>query len=205
MLTRLFTGAAALALGITFSAAFGYAQHSGGPRTTTTCSAAAKHPHHIIRCGQEQPDLPAADDASCVEATKQASALTAWIIGRTRWTAHEVPPIRLVSSAQLKQMYSGGIPTDLVIGAAYSDRDHVIYLSEHWRPNNLRDRSALLHELVHHLQYLNGVKATCPHEYEWQAYHLQVDWLREQGVEDPLEFLGISPMFIYSLSACPEY
>lgn len=102
-------------------------------------------------------------------------------------------------------MFTGGEPTDLNIEALYSNKDRTVYLSTDWRPNDLRDRSALLHELVHHLQYLNGIKASCPQEYEWQAYHLQVDWLHEQGVEDPLELLGVSPLFIYLLSQCPDF
>ena len=52
---------------------------------------------------------------------------------------------------------------------------------------------------------LNKVKTTCRAEYEWDTYKLQTAWLREQGIEDPLKFLGINLMAIYVFSRCPEY
>ncbi len=90
------------------------------------------------------------------------------------------------------------------VEALYSDRDHSSYLADGWKPDNLRRRSILLHELVHHLQYLNHKKVTCESEYELQAFKLQITWLNEQGIEDPLDFLGIDPLLVLRLGKCDE-
>jgi hypothetical protein len=90
------------------------------------------------------------------------------------------------------------------VESLYSEIDHTIYLPDSWRPENLRDRSVLLHELVHHLQYRNNIKATCPGDHEYEAIELQITWLREQDVDDPLNLLGINPLFIFMLRRCGE-
>lgn len=141
-------------------------------------------------------DSPTIDSKSSVEATKQAHVLIAWIATQTHWTILETPPIRLIPSKEIQKLFTAEDPTGFNIEAFYSEKDHTAYLPDSWQPNNLRDRSILLHELAHHLQYLNGVKATCPGEFEWQALHLQVDWLSEQGAEDPFELMGMSPLML---------
>ena len=69
-------------------------------------------------------------------------------------------------------------------------------------PTNFVIADILLHELVHHLQYLNNVKVTCATEYEGQAVQLQVTWLREQEVDNPIDLLGIDPRFLLMLRQC---
>jgi hypothetical protein len=148
-------------------------------------------------------DSPTIDSKSSVEATKQAHVLIAWIATQTHWTILETPPIRLIPSEEIQKLFIAEDSTGFNIGAFYSEKDHTVYLPDSWHPNNLRDRSILLHELVHHLQYLNRVKAMCPGESEWQALHLQVDWLSEQGVEDPFGLMGMSSLFLM-LPRCDE-
>lgn len=67
----------------------------------------------------------------------------------------------------------------------------------------LRDQSILVHELVHHLQHANKVNVPCPAALERQAYHLQVLWLREQGVVDPYELMGTDEFSVRVYSMCP--
>jgi len=93
--------------------------------------------------------------------------------------------------------------SDLNVEALHSNTDHVVYLLDTWRADGIRDRSILLHEIVHHLQYLNGIKASCAAEEERQAFELQIKWLRDQGVEDPLALIGINRLFLYLLQ-CDE-
>ena len=111
-----------------------------------------------------------------------------WIIGKTGWSISDAPPIQKVSRAQLGQMFFGA--EEAIVGieplALYSRDRHVIYLTDTWNSDQLLDRSILLHELVHHLQVMNGVKLACQTKYEAQAYQLQISWLIEQGVQDPL-------------------
>lgn len=145
------------------------------------------------------------DRESSVEATKQAHPLIAWIAAQTHWTVHETPPIRLIPFEETQKRFNAEEPTRLYIGAFYSEKDHTIYLPGNWHPNALRDRSILLHELVHHLQYLNHVKVTCESEYEFQAFKLQAAWLSEQGVEYPLDLMGVDLRYVLMLSHCPEF
>lgn len=142
---------------------------------------------------------------SSVEATKQAHVLMAWIVAQTHWTVHKLPPIRLIPSEEIQKRFNAEEPTGLHIGAFYSEKDHTIYLPDSWNPNALRDRSILLHELVHHLQYLNHVKVTCESEYEFQAFKLEAAWLDEQGVEYPLDLMGVDLRYVLMLSHCPEF
>lgn len=132
------------------------------------------------------------------------AGLIAWIKSKTGWTVSDVPPIRFVTEARLREMYFGrpdGADSTKV-HAIYSDEDHTIYLPNTWNPESLFDRSALLHEIVHHLQVRNDVKADCPAAYNKQAFYLQLDWLHEQGVEDPYEFLKIDDRYIFYDSRC---
>lgn len=78
-----------------------------------------------------------------------------------------------------------------------------VYLPETWQLAALRDQSTLLHELVHHAQRLNKVGVACPGQLERQAYDLQVEWLREQGVAQPFDLIGIDEFTMLILTACP--
>ena len=169
-------------------------------------SAAAPKSDGVVPCADEDHGrLLAENEENTSVATRAAEGLTAWIIAKTGWTVGGVPAIRFVPPEELVKRYTGGKSTAPHIGALYSHKDDTIYLPDGWNPDNLRDRSALLHELVHHLQMANNVKAACRAEYEWDAYRLQIAWLREKGIEDPLKFLGINLMAIYVFSCCPEY
>jgi hypothetical protein len=138
------------------------------------------------------------------EAAKEADALMAWIVQQTHWTLRERPPIQFIPSTEIQKLLAGKESIDLKMEAFYSEKDHGIYLSDSWQPDDLRDRSILLHELVHHLQYLNHVKDLCPSEFEFQAFKLQVDWLREKGVEYPVDLIGIDPLILLMLGHCDE-
>ena len=132
------------------------------------------------------------------------SDLTRWIIQKTRWTISTTPSIRLGSNEQLITLYfgSGFEPNGIEMHSLYSRKSHVIYLRNTWKSATIVDRSLLLHELVHHLQLLNGMKVACPEEYEAQAYHLQIEWLREQSVNEPYKLLGLTKFDIDGLSQC---
>jgi Domain of unknown function (DUF6647) len=137
------------------------------------------------------------------ELAKQAASLIHWITTKTGWSVHDSPPIRFVPKATLVKMFSE-TSTGLHVEALYSERDHSIYLANGWRADNLRRRSILLHELVHHLQYLNHAKVTCQSEYEVQALQLQVTWLGDQGVDDPFDLIGLDPLWLMMLKKCDE-
>ena len=138
---------------------------------------------------------------------KAVAHMIAWIDAKTGWGGREPPTIRFIPHAQLDEMYFGGREKSnyIHVHALYSDESDTIYLSEDWRPDDLYDRSALLHELVHHLQALNKINSVCPADSERKAYHLQIAWLHEQGVQGPYKFLKIDERAIYVISHCPEF
>ena len=156
----------------------------------------------VVPCVDEERDRSNSDTKSHAKSVEEAASLTAWIVKKTGWALGDAPPVHFIPFAELVKFFTGGKPTTSQIEALYSEQEHSIYLPDSWRPDALRDRSILLHELVHHLQYLNKVKVTCSSEYELQAVKLQVTWLLEQGVEDPLHLLGINELFIRMLGQC---
>lgn len=133
-------------------------------------------------------------------------SLIAWIVARTEWVVKEPPTICFVTNTKLVEMAYGGEgkSNDPNINALYAPKSHIVYLSEKWNPNDLRDRSYLLHELIHHLQALNNVKAACLAANERPTYELQLEWLRGQGIQDPYKFLDIDEFTIVLISQCPD-
>lgn len=72
----------------------------------------------------------------------------------------------------------------------YDYEARVIYLVGPWDPENPRQRSVLLHELVHDVQFTNRSWA-CPNATEWEAYKLQEAWMAEQGLVAEFDWLQI--------------
>ena len=135
------------------------------------------------------------------------ASLIAWIVTKTGWANAELPQIVFVTKKQLTEMLlerPNAPPEDVHCQALYSRNDEIIYLTKDWRCSDLRDRGNLLHELVHHLQKLNNVKARCIAEFERQAYDLQLEWLREHDVQDPYKFLDIDEFTVRMISQCRE-
>ena len=173
-------------------------------RPSTTNNFAIEHYRFdVVPCAEEKQDRSNIDnEARIKKAGEEATSFITWIAAKTGWTISKAPPVHFISSDELVNTFTGGKPTTSRVEALYSDENHSIYLPDGWRADDLRDRSILLHELVHHLQYLNRVEATCASEHELQAVKLQVTWLREQGAEDPLGLLGINDLFIRMLGQC---
>ncbi len=156
---------------------------------------------------QSQEDCSNTKETVRLERSVVVADLIAWIIARTQWVVQKPPPtICFVTNTQLAEIAYGGKarPNDLSIKALYGFKTHVVYLSGSWNPNDLRDRSYLVHELTHHLQTLNNVEAPCRAKRERMAFDLQFEWLREQGIQDPYEFLDIDELTIRLISECPN-
>ncbi|MFY9839616.1 MAG: DUF6647 family protein [Xanthobacteraceae bacterium] len=127
-----------------------------------------------------------------------------WISQRTGWLAAGVPPIKITSVARLREL--SALPSDaewIRPAAFYSKSEHLIYLTDSWNKDDLVDQSILVHELVHHLEIEDHIQFACWGRYEAQAYELQVQWLRTQGVDDPNGLLHASEASIESLAECP--
>jgi hypothetical protein len=85
--------------------------------------------------------------------------------------------------------------------AVYDDASHTVYLPEGWTGETVAEQSVLVHEMVHHLQNLAGLKFACAGEREKPAYLAQDKWLRLHGLELEKEF-EVDMFTVVALSAC---
>lgn len=77
--------------------------------------------------------------------------------------------------------------------AFYDDDRRTIFLTEGWSAAYPKDVSVLVHEMVHHLQNLDGSKFACPAERERLAFRAQDAWLKQFQTTLANEF-AIDPM-----------
>ncbi len=131
-------------------------------------------------------------------------ALLTWIAAEMGTDCPEPPRVVFVSAEEIaERAYGPRRPEGARATALYDREQGIIYLNRDWNAATLRDRSTLLHELVHHVQQRTQVTAPCLAAYERQAYHLQIEWLRQQGVSDPYALLEIDEFTISVRSLCP--
>jgi hypothetical protein len=78
--------------------------------------------------------------------------------------------------------------------AIYSDDSQTIYLAEGWSGRTPADLSVLVHEMVHHMQNVLGLRHECPQQREKLAYRAQELWLGLFGrsLETDFELDGLS-------------
>ncbi|EAR51275.1 hypothetical protein OG2516_17640 [Oceanicola granulosus HTCC2516] len=69
---------------------------------------------------------------------------------------------------------------DHTVRGVYDEQSATIYLVRQWYGDTTRDRSVLLHEMVHHRQ-AEAQHWYCPQAMEWDAYLLQEDYLNAHG------------------------
>ncbi len=128
----------------------------------------------------------------------------AWIVAQTGLSAPDQPPIHFATALEMAVRYGSSENSGLELQALYNRTEGAVYLPRAWLPDDLRQKSALLHELVHHVQRSNDMHLPCVAAYERQAYDLQIKWLREQGVDDPYALIGINELGIYAASVCRD-
>jgi hypothetical protein len=85
--------------------------------------------------------------------------------------------------------------------AVYDDTKRIIYLHTGWSTDSPADVSVLVHELVHHLQNVAGMKFACPQEREKAAYDAQRAWLERSGRTLEGEF-EIDPLTVLVRTNC---
>ena len=85
--------------------------------------------------------------------------------------------------------------------AVYNDATRTIFLSDAWTGNTPVDVSVLVHEMVHHLQNLGGLKYDCAAAREKPAYLAQDQWLKLHGLDLEREF-EIDKFTLFVSSAC---
>ena len=85
--------------------------------------------------------------------------------------------------------------------AVYDDQARTVYLPEGWTGETIAEQSILVHEMVHHLQNLAGMKFACAGEREKPAYLAQAKFLRQHGLELEKEF-DVDMFTVVAISAC---
>lgn len=128
-------------------------------------------------------------------ATALEPELMAWITSHTdyRRPAGPLPEVVFCRSGEVIDYEGRHIRVDRHLHAAYDLRERRIFLVRPWSPDDLRDRSALLHELTHYVQFA-ARRWPCPEAAEWEAYQLQAAWLAEQGVDAEFDWTQIRLM-----------
>lgn len=87
------------------------------------------------------------------------------------------------------------------VQALYDDATRTIYLSEAWTGTTPAEVSVLVHEMVHHMQNLAGLKYECPQAREKLAYTAQNQWLARSG-RNLMEEFGLDGLTILLRTKC---
>lgn len=127
------------------------------------------------------------------------AALTHWIEAHSPYSADDLdPPVILFCQTGEVIDYEG---RDVIVSrrlrAAYDIANDRIFLVAPWSPDNPKNLSSLLHELVHRLQF-HARTWKCPAATEPEAYRLQQLWLSEHGID-----VGFDWLRIYIDARCP--
>ena len=100
-------------------------------------------------------------------------------------SAREMADVRHGRLASTDAAHQMGEPTQAAFGndvhAIYDDQSRTIYLPEGWTGETPAEVSVLVHELVHHMQNVAGVKYDCAEAREKPAYQAQARWLELFG------------------------
>jgi hypothetical protein len=104
--------------------------------------------------------------------------------------AADPPEIRFCRSGEVIRYEGHDILVEPDLRAAFDLRARRIYLVLPWRADDPRNVSALLHELIHDVQFA-ARDWPCPQATEWEAYRLQAAWLEEQGIDPGFDWFGI--------------
>ena len=118
-------------------------------------------------------------------------ALLTWIGSHTSlaYDGNVLPQIVQVDQHQLVRiLYDGNLPQGLdidrvTVEGLYNFRDDKIYLSNRLDLTAIEGQAVLVHELVHYLQYRQGLDRSvpCMRALEPAAYAAQVEYLRQHG------------------------
>ena len=70
---------------------------------------------------------------------------------------------------------------EINVVSVYHDATKTIYLPKGWTGSSPEEASILVHELVHHMQNMAGMRYQCAEEREELAYAAQDRWLQAAG------------------------
>ena len=118
--------------------------------------------------------------------------ICAWLVSNFELpAAQDRPVIEFVSKRRIAAMrLQGHAPSEGAIDARYD-----------WVGQSAADKSILVHEMVHHIQNLAGIKYECPMAREKPAYLAQDKWLAQFGLSLEKEF-EVDMFTVVVSSAC---
>lgn len=111
--------------------------------------------------------------------------LMEWVTAHTGIFVKYVPAVFV--SRQMMMAKIGDPQRNAAMARALYVPNQVVIDDEFWDESDTRTVSFLLHELVHHAQYVSGRKYPCNNAKEWEAYRLQNMWLQEQGLDPAVD------------------
>ncbi|MDJ0641019.1 MAG: hypothetical protein QNJ20_19550 [Paracoccaceae bacterium] len=151
---------------------------------------------------EECPEPDNTDAAPLSPAADVMEELLSWIEAQTAYDVSALrnspPEISFCAVGERIPYEAGSALVDVALNGAYDHLRNTILLVQPWNPDDPRDRSVLLHELLHAAQLQNRTYA-CLEEAEWEAYRLQEAYLAERGLESGFDWLQI-----YFWSQCPR-
>ena len=141
-------------------------------------------------------------------------AITVWLSTNYGLPSNfDHPRIEFLSSKEMtarfyesvgQQEERGTVPSqpqsDIV--SLYNNDSRTLYLPEGWTGKTPAELSILVHEMVHHLQNVGGLKFACPQEREEVAYKAQDRWLGLFGEHDLMRDFQMDPFTILVKSKC---
>ena len=140
---------------------------------------------------------PAAALADTTISDEALQPLAAWV-GQATGVEMIVLPTAVVSDRKLEKMLHIEDAQHAGAAGAYLP-GRIAISSQVWDPTSLTAQSYLVHELVHHAQFLSGHDYPCHAAKEREAYTLQNRWLTEHGLK-PVT----SQAWIDSMSRCAD-
>jgi len=120
---------------------------------------------------------------------------TDYSVGDTRTNP---PDITFCSIGDIIPYETDHVLVNDTLSGVYDLPNRRIILVRPWDPGDIRDRSVLLHELIHHVQ-LNNRSYACVEAPEWEAYQLQEAYLNQHDIASGFDWLQI-----FFLSQCPR-
>ena len=121
------------------------------------------------------------------------SAISRWVASNCDLPpTTELPNLVQVSPSRISSIRYGEFPSpgkqqsgssphekDHSTVAIYIERERTIYLPDTFKGDTIAELSVLVHEVVHHMQSIAGLRYDCPQAREKQAYLAQQKWLNQ--------------------------
>lgn len=138
--------------------------------------------------------------------TALMTAMLAWLAANFDLPViHHHPDVVFVPTEHITEIrYGGQSAHRREVLAVYDDKSRTIYLSDTWTGETPADLSILVHELVHHLQRVAGLRDECPAAREKLAYDAQAQWLALSGHSIYEEF-EIDPLTLKLTTTCMSH